>query len=81
MCAANEGFINIVEKLLKFKGIDVNSSNVDRYTSLMCAADKGFEKIVKLLLAHPNIDINLKVNINLNYFSLSSSNFSAGLRR
>lgn len=55
-CANNN--VEILEKILKFDSIDVNTVDKKGLTPLMHAIQKSCLEIIKLLLSHPQIDIN-----------------------
>ena len=62
MWAAENGHLDIVDSLLKKKGIDVNLQNVNGYTALMLATQRGHLDVVNRLLEENVIDVNIQDN-------------------
>jgi len=60
--AAEKGYTEIVNLLLKQPNIDINIKNCQGFTALMCAAEQGHKEVVKLLLGHPDINVNIQNN-------------------
>ncbi len=56
--AANKGFLDCIEELIKFDHIDVNAANDKKNTPLHQAAHQGHTECVKSLLQFPSVDIN-----------------------
>jgi len=56
--AADEGYVEVVEELLKHPEIQVNQPDKDGYTALIWAADLNQPEIVKMLVQHKDIDVN-----------------------
>merc|ERR1711923_259875 len=53
------GYVDIVQMLLRYKGIKIDKSNHNGDTALMCAANEMKTDIVKLLVEN-NCDVNIK---------------------
>jgi len=60
--AAEKGYKDIVNLLLKQPGININIKDSQGFTALMCAAEQGHNKVIELLLEHPNINVNIQNN-------------------
>ncbi len=56
--ACENGYLNIVERLLAVPGINVNKAMTDGTTPLYVSCDKGYLNIIERLLAVPRIDVN-----------------------
>ena len=56
--ACEEGFVEVVELLINFNGIDVNKPDSLGSTPFLIACQEGYIDIVKLLLKDERIDIN-----------------------
>ena len=57
ICAAEKGYHQVAEVLIKSQGIHVNEQTSSGYNALMVAAELGYHQFVKVLLE--NKDINL----------------------
>ena len=49
LVACNVGNTDIVSRLVKVSGVDVNYQDADGYSALYCALSKGHSRIVKIL--------------------------------
>ena len=62
ICAACNGYVEVVKILLAVDGIEVNLKNQNDYTALIWAARYGHVEVVKLLLAKDGIEVNHQDN-------------------
>jgi len=60
--AAEKGYKEIVNLLLKQPDININIKDCQGFTALMCAAEQGHREVIELLLNHPDIDVNVQNN-------------------
>lgn len=74
VCAAQKGYKDIVELLLKQPNIDVNIRDNQGFSALIRAAQERLGEIVELLLEQPNIDVNAQSNIGITALECAACN-------